>query len=273
MAKKRTSSKKGSLLKMTKTSPLLRNKNMLMFVFSCYMLAILGYILTFDYQSLTLLLLLTIISSGFSRNMIINLGLPFLFVGLMVFMRYIFKGGMREGMESNSDEEEEENSQENYENNEQENYENNEQENYENNEQENYTGSHKRPPPKKGHRPPPKKGHRPPPKKGHRPPPKKSKQGFSNINNNKTSTELSKVINHYENAQKGFQSAIDKSKMNPQDLEAQQELVRQMGDMTPVLKESAKLLERVDMDNLNKLIGGLGKVMENNPLGVLNQKS
>ena len=101
----------------------------------------------------------------------------------------------------------------------------------------------------------------------------KNKQGFSNINNNKTSTELKKVINHYENAQKGFQSAIDKSKMQPQDLEAQQALIKQMGDMTPILKESAKLLERVDVDNLNKLIGGLGSVMQNNPLGVLNQKS
>ena len=255
MAKKRTSSRdKSSLLRMTKNTQLLRNKNMLMFVFSCYMLAILGYILSFDYQSLTLLLLLTIISSGFSTNMIINLGLPFLFVGFMVFLRYMFKGRMREGMETNEDDEEEESE----------------------DGKENYEGKDddKRPPPKKGDKPPPKKGDRPPPKKGDKPPPKKDdKQGFSNINNNRTSTELNKVIDSYEKAQKGFQSAIDKSKMKPHDLEAQQELVRQMGDMTPVLKESAKLLERVDMDNLNKLIGGLGKVMENNPLGLLNQKS
>lgn len=239
MAKKRTSSRdKSSLLRMTKNTQLLRNKNMLMFVFSCYMLAILGYILSFDYQSLTLLLLLTIISSGFSTNMIINLGLPFLFVGFMVFLRYMFKGRMREGMETNEDDEEEESE----------------------DGKENYEGKDddKRPPPKKGDKPPPKKD---------------DKQGFSNINNNRTSTELNKVIDSYEKAQKGFQSAIDKSKMKPHDLEAQQELVRQMGDMTPVLKESAKLLERVDMDNLNKLIGGLGKVMENNPLGLLNQKS
>ena len=61
--------------------------------------------LSFDYQSLTLLLLLTVISSGFTTNMIINLGFPFLFVGVMVMMRYMFKGGMKEGKETNSEEE------------------------------------------------------------------------------------------------------------------------------------------------------------------------
>ena len=40
----------------------------------------------------------------------------------------------------------------------------------------------------------------------------KNKQGFSNINNNKTSTELKKVINHYENAQKDFKVQSIKAK-------------------------------------------------------------
>lgn len=264
MPKKGTSSRgkrKSSLLKMTKAASLLRNKNMLMFVFSCYMLSILGYILSFDYQSLTLLLLLTVISSGFTTNMIINLGFPFLFVGVMVMMRYMFKSGMKEGMENNNEEENSgDNSEDEEEDEEQGEDDENVKENYEGNDDVSKSG-------KEAHTTNKRHSHN----KGKKS--SKNKQGFSNINNNKTSTELKKVINHYENAQKGFQSAIDKSKMQPQDLEAQQALIKQMGDMTPILKESAKLLERVDVDNLNKLIGGLGSVMQNNPLGVLNQKS
>lgn len=226
----------------------IKNKNVLYAIFSLYMLSIMGYVVSEDYQSLVLIVLLTVIVRLFGMNMIIVLAIPFLFVNGMVLFRYLFSS-TREGLQNNEEDENSENS-----NNQDDSEDSGDEgESSNNNSEESEFNPHEQ---------------------GNSSNTSNNNEENSSENANNSgdvTEELTNLIDRYEQTQKGIESVIDKSSMNPKDIKTQRLLMKEMGKMTPILKDSVKILHKVDINKLNDLIGNLGTVMKSNPLGVFKQ--
>ena len=68
------------------------------------------------------------------------------------------------------------------------------------------------------------------------------------------------MVNKYDNAQQSLNEALAKSQLDPESLEAQKMLINQMNTITPILKDSVNMLNKVDMNGLNNLIGSIGNI-------------
>ena len=93
-----------------------------------------------------------------------------------------------------------------------------------------------------------------------------AQESYANLKNSSIKSELSNLVSNYEKAQKGMTKTLEKSKLDPQSLETQREIINQMNQITPVIKDSVKILNKVDMNGLNNLLGSLGNVIGNSPL-------
>ena len=97
-------------------------------------------------------------------------------------------------------------------------------------------------------------------------------ESYSNIINNKDElkSNLNDLVNNYEKAQQEFSDTIENSNLDPQSLETQRLIAKQMNLITPVIKDTVGVLNKVDLNGLNKFIGSFGNLVGslNNPLPV-----
>ena len=87
---------------------------------------------------------------------------------------------------------------------------------------------------------------------------------YSNINSTTTANlknELNKLVNKYEEVQKEFNDSVENSSLDPQSLEAQKAVAKQMNALTPLIKDSVGILNKVDLNGLNKFIGSFGNLI------------
>lgn len=91
-------------------------------------------------------------------------------------------------------------------------------------------------------------------------------ESYANLKNSSIKNELSNLVNNYEKAQKGMMKTLEKSKLDPQSVETQREIIKHMNNITPVIKDSVNMLKKVDMNGLNKLVGSLGAVVGASPI-------
>ena len=97
-------------------------------------------------------------------------------------------------------------------------------------------------------------------------------ESYSNIIDNKDElkSNLNDLVNNYEKAQQEFNDTIENSNLDPQSLETQRLIAKQMNLITPVIKDTVGVLNKVDLNGLNKFIGSFGNLVGslNNPLPV-----
>ena len=87
---------------------------------------------------------------------------------------------------------------------------------------------------------------------------------YSNINSTNTENlknELNNLVNKYEKVQQEFNDSVENSSLDPQSLEAQKAVVKQMNALTPLIKDSVGILNKVDLNGLNKFIGSFGNLI------------
>ena len=88
--------------------------------------------------------------------------------------------------------------------------------------------------------------------------------GFANINNEDTKNDLKKMVDDYDKMGKNFKAVVSESSLDPQSLEAQMKIVDQMNSITPIMKDVTRLIDKVDINGINKLVGSMGNIMGGN---------
>ena len=231
---------------------LFQSKMMLYLSLTLFIFNILAFLFYRDMQSLFLFVIVLCITYLFDQNMIIVLLLPTLLVGSLIFLRKSFMNhSVIEGFKESHDpqpnkEEDKEENDESYENNNVDES-NEEPTNDENNSEESEESEGSEETEEVGAS-------------------NSTSESYANLNNSKIKSELSNLVNNYEKAQKGLSETLEKSKLDPQSLETQKAIIKQMNQITPVIKDSVKILNKVDINGLNNLLGSLGGVIGSNPI-------
>ena len=259
------------------TNNLLHNKMVLHLTMVLFVFNVLAFLFFKDMQSLFLLVIVLCITYLFDQNMIIVLLVPMLFVGLLIVLRKGFMGnkvmeGMKEGVGVTEEEEgnEEMKTMEveleksgmkklGRDADDDKMAEVTKKENGkiihvddQGNEVELVEKDFKPPPPEK------KDGN------DEGSDSENFKSGFANINNEDTKDSLKKMVDDYDKMGKKFKSVVSESSLDPQSLETQMKVVDQMNALTPVMKNVTSLLEKIDVNNINKLVGSMGNILGGN---------
>ena len=223
-------------------SSMLQNKMMLYLSLTLFIFNVLAFMFFKDMQSLFLFVIILCITYLFDQNMIIVLLTPTLFVGLLIFLRKSFmNSSVVEGFKENHDPQPQnkEDDEEKDEDKEEDKEEDNNDETGESDETDETSEENNN-----------------------------DAESYANLKSKKNQNikeELSNLVSNYEKAQKGFNETLEKTKLDPQSLETQKEMIKQMNQITPVIKDSVKILNKVDMNGLNNLVGSLGKVIGHSP--------
>lgn len=277
MAKSRKSSSRKSK-KSVKTflhSKLVLYLSLILFIFN-----ILAFLFFKDMQSLFLLLIILCITYMFDQNMILVLMVPMLFVGTLIILRKTFmdrdlvegmedgQGSMKKKEGNNNKKQGSSNQQEDTDSKQEEN--DNEQQG---SDEEGTSNKQKESGSQKGKLPMPvnceeQEDHPYCLNGGDGSPPdsnsNKNTETYSNINSSNTEnlkSELNNLVSKYEKVQKEFNDSVENSSLDPQSLEAQKAVVKQMNALTPLIKDSVGILNKVDLNGLNKFIGSFGNLI------------
>ncbi|MBI96912.1 hypothetical protein CL656_07200 [bacterium] len=214
---------------------LLNNKLVLYLSLILFIFNVVAFLFFKDMQSLFLFVIVLCITYLFDRNMIVVLLVPILFVGLLIFLRKSFMNnelveGFKEAHNQKSEDEGE----------------------VEEKEEKEDEGEVEEPEQKED--------------EGEVKVEEKNTESYANLKNDSIKSELNNLVNKYEKAQKGLSETLEKSSIDPQSLETQKLIIKQMNEITPVIKDSVKILNKVDMNGLNNLLGSLGSVLGSNPI-------
>ena len=258
------------------TNNLLHNKMVLHLTMVLFVFNVLAFLFFKDMQSLFLLVIVLCITYLFDQNMIIVLLVPMLFVGILIVLRKGFMGnklmegmnegqsgmdegqsGMDEGQSGMDDDDEDDDDgdgdgedkkkKRKKKKMKQSKYDKKKSSNDENNLMNNLTEKQ--------------------PKDDKKKPEDQvevKQSGFANINNEDTKNDLKKMVDDYDKMGKNFKAVVSESSLDPQSLEAQMKIVDQMNSITPIMKDVTKLLDKVDINGINKLVGSMGNIMGGN---------
>lgn len=238
----------------SKSSSMMQNKMLLHLSLIIFILNVVAFMFYQDMQSLFLFVVVLCMTYLFDQNMIIVLLTPSLIVGLLIVLRKTFMNNVVEGFKESHDvtkSKSEEGSNNDDDDEDDENNDNQEsEENTSTTTQENSNNSSTATSESKSEE-----------KEEESSDDTTATESYANLKNDSIKNELSNLVSNYEKAQKGMMETLEKSKLDPQSIETQREIINQMNNITPVIKDSVNMLKKVDMNGLNKLVGSLGAVI------------